>query len=339
MIEVNNLHYRDGKNNILTIPKKGNVMDICATFNETYICCRVHVLKSVQNCPYECTYCFLQNYLNNGITKSVEDIETLMKEVKNNITAEPLRMFRVGTWELGDSLALEYQTGQAAALIKEFADLDNAVLELKTKSDCIDAILDIDHKGKTVISWSLNTEYVIENEEHKTASLDKRLDAMRKAAEAGYLTGLHFDPMILHDGWEEGYSTLIRRVFEAVTPDRIAWISMGSLRFNPEMKKKIENNYPDSKITCPEMVIGNDAKMRYVKPLRVQMYRHAYNELKKYVLPDNLVYLCMERWDVWEKVFGSRPDSVGHLDHLFAASLHNRYGLGCKPDLKQYEKI
>jgi spore photoproduct lyase len=338
-MQANNLNYRDGKNNILAIPKKGRVMDTCATFNEKYICCRVHVIKSVQNCPFECSYCFLQNYLNDGTTKTVEDIDTLMNEVKNNISAEPDRMFRIGTWELGDSLALENKTGQAAALIKEFSKLDNAVLELKTKSDCVDSILGIDHKGRTVVSWSLNTEYVTKNEEHKTASMAQRIEAMRKVADAGYLIGLHFDPMILHDGWEEGYSMLISKVFEFLAPDHIAWISMGSLRFNPEMKKKIENNYPDSRITCPEMVVGNDAKMRYVKPLRVRMYKHLYNELKKHLLPANIVYLCMERWDVWEKVFDSRPDSIGHLDYLFAKSLYDRYGLGCEPDLKQYEQI
>jgi spore photoproduct lyase len=87
------------------------------------------------------------------------------------------------------------------------------------------------------------------------------------------------------------------------------------------------------------MVIGNDAKMRYVKPLRVSMYKHLYEELKKHISPLNLVYLCMERWDVWEKVFGSCPDSVGHLDYIFAKSLYDRYGLGPEPDLKQYEKI
>ena len=338
-MEDNYLNYRDGKNNIMAIPKKGNVMDTCATFNEKYICCRVHVLKSVHNCPFECSYCFLQNYLNSGITKAVDDINTLMHEVKSKTGVQPDRMFRIGTWELGDSLAHETKTGQAAALIKEFSELDNAVLELKTKSDCVDSILGLNHKGKTVISWSLNTEYVIENEEHKTASLDKRLNAMRKVSEAGYMTGLHFDPMILHDDWEKGYTSLVEKVFNSCTPDRIAWISIGSLRFNPEMKKKIENNYPESKITCPEMVIGNDAKMRYVKPLRVSMYKHLYKELKKHISPDNLVYLCMERWDVWEKVFGSCPDSIGHLDYIFAKSLYDRYGLGPEPELNQYEEI
>lgn len=314
-------------------------MDTCATFNEEYICCRVTVLKSVQNCPFECSYCFLQNYLNDGITKTIEDIGTLMNEVKAKTLSETWRLIRIGTWELGDSLALENKTGQAAALIGEFSELDNAVLELKTKSDCVDPILSIDHKGKTVVSWSLNTDHVIETEEHGTAPLERRLEAMYKVVKAGYLTGLHFDPMVLHEGWESGYKLLVKKVFDTISPERVAWISIGSLRFNPEMKKKIENNYPDNRLTCEEMVLGNDAKMRYVKPLRVNMYRSLYNELQKYITTDNLVYLCMERWDVWDKVFGYHPESIGELDYIIAKSLYDRYGMGnVPPDKDMYEK-
>lgn len=330
------LNFKEGKKEVTAVPKKGEAMGDCATFNEKYICCRVNVLRSIHNCPFECTYCFLQNYLNDGMTKVVSDIGALMSEVRSKITAEPGRLFRIGTWELGDSLALEAGTGQAASLIKQFSRLGNAVLELKTKSDCVDNILRVEHKGKTVVSWSLNTEYVTVNEELGTAPLKRRLEAMCKAADSGYLIGLHFDPMILHDGWERGYGTLVKRVFETVPPERVAWISIGSLRFNPEMKKKIENNYPESRLTCAEMVIGDDAKMRYVKPVRVEMYRTLYGELKKYISKENIVYLCMERWDVWDKVFGYHPESIGHLDYLFARSLYERYGLGETPKREDY---
>lgn len=332
-------HYRDGKDIVRAIPKKGKAMGTCATFNRKYICCHVQVLSSVHNCPFECSYCFLQNYLNDGITKSVDDIDALMDEVRLKLDGEPRRLFRIGTWELGDSLALEYKTGQAARLVREFAGLDNAVLELKTKSGCVDTLPDIEHNGRTVVSWSLNTDHVIETEEHGTAVLNDRLDAMHRVANAGYPVGLHFDPMIIHDGWEDAYRSLVSRVFEAVGPERVAWISIGSLRFNPEMKKKIENNYPGSRLTAAEMVAGDDAKMRYVKPLRVSMYKHLYSELRKHVRKDNLIYFCMERRDVWDKVFGYHPDSYIHLDYLFAKSLHERYGLlNEEPQRDQYEK-
>ncbi|UCF87296.1 MAG: hypothetical protein JSV71_00885 [Nitrospiraceae bacterium] len=333
------LNYRDGKAEVELIPKKGEAMGRCATFNRKYICCSVQVLKSIHNCPFECSYCFLQNYLNDGITKIVDDNKGLTEEVREKTRGEPWKLFRIGTWELGDSLALEGERGQAARLIEGFALLENAVLELKTKSASVDTLLSLYHNGNTVVSWSLNTEYIIETEEHGTSSLDERLQAMKKVVKAGYIIGLHFDPMILYPGWEEGYKKLVKQVFNAVTPDRVAWISIGSLRFNHEMKKKIENNYPENRLTCAEMVLGDDLKMRYVKPLRITMYKHLYSLLSEYVNADNLQYLCMERWDVWERVFGYCPDSVGHLDYLFARSLYERYGLGSElPQRELYEK-
>jgi spore photoproduct lyase len=296
----------------------------------------VKVLGSVSNCPVDCSCCYLQKYLNEGPIKVVDDIDALMREVRSNIEREPHRLFRIGTWELGDSLALEEKSGQAAGLIRGFSELENAILELKTKSDSVDTILDIDHRQRTVVSWSLNTEYVIDHEEHGTATLERRIEAMSRVADAGYLVGAHFDPMILHDGWEDGYKRLLSMVFEAVPPERFAWISMGSLRFNPEMKKMMENNFPESRLTSAEMVPGDDNKVRYVKPLRIGMYKHLYNELRRYTGPECLIYLCMERWDVWDRVMGFCPDSPEHLDYLFAESLYKRYGLTAEPPLRKF---
>jgi spore photoproduct lyase len=56
------------------------------------------------------------------------------------------------------------------------------VLELKTKSVNIGGLLDLDHRRKTILAWSLNTERVIRDEERGTASLDARLRAAAAAA-------------------------------------------------------------------------------------------------------------------------------------------------------------
>ena len=307
-------HYRDGKGKITEVPKLGETMDTCATISDKYICCNVKVLKSVANCPFDCSYCFLQNYLNDGRTKVINDIPAIMKEVIEKCEAQPWRLFRIGTWELGDSLALESQTGHAAALIKEFATLPNAILELKTKSDEVDSILPIDHQLKTVVSWSLNSRTIIDTEEHKTANLENRLDALKKVADAGYLVGAHFDPMIRHDGWKEEYEEVVKGIFEAAPPEQFAWISIGSLRFNAEMQGKMKNNFPGNKLLYNEMVKGDDGKLRYVKPHRVEMYQHLMDCLK--VRWRQPVYLFMH----------GTLGYVGEINGL-SAKKHRRSGL------------
>lgn len=313
------------KKSIYLSAKRGAVMRPCASLSSEYLCCNVQVLETVSNCPFECSYCFLQNYLNDGRMKVIGDTGAVLQEVREKIKAEPRRFFRIGTWELGDSLALEPFTGAASELVEAFASLPNAVLELKTKSSSVEGLLDLRHGGRTVIAWSLNPQAVIQSEEHGTADLDSRLQAMGKVAEAGYLIAAHFDPMIVHPGWEQGYADLARRVFQAVPAERIAWISIGSLRFNPEMKKTIEDHFPDSRITASEMIPGPDGKVRYVKPLRLALYGLLYDAIRRYGPKDGLVYLCMERWDVWKRVFGDHPQSIGHLDYRITESLYMRY--------------
>ena len=162
--QVKNTHYRDGKKHLVLTEKKGDSLDTCATISDKYLCCNVKVLKSVSNCPFDCSYCFLQNYLNDPALQSVADIDGLISDVHEKLEAQPWRFFRIGTWELGDSLALEYETGQAKALVERFSKLSNAVLELKTKSDCVDTLLDCDHQLKTVVSWSMNTAEMIKRD-------------------------------------------------------------------------------------------------------------------------------------------------------------------------------
>ena len=324
-LDVKIPNYRDGKNVLSMVDKKGQKLDTCASKYKDYICCNVKVLKSVSNCPFDCTYCFLQNYLTDGTTTVVKDIDALMTEVHAKLESQPWRFFRIGTWELGDSLALESKTGQAAELVKAFSSLSNVVLELKTKSDDVESLLGLDHGGKTVVSWSLNTDFIIRTEEHKTASLDRRLAAIKKVADAGYLIGLHFDPMIWHEDWKEGYEDLVSQLFQQVSIDQVAWVSIGSLRFNPEQKRKMENNFPGSSMLNIEMVAGDDNKVRYIKPLRLEMYQFLYSLLKGHGIDETVLYFCMERWDVWETVFGYSPSSIGELDFIFAQSMATRF--------------
>jgi spore photoproduct lyase len=104
------------------------------------------------------------------------------------------------------------------------------------------------------------------------------------------------------------------------------------------MKRIIENNYPDSKLTYKEMVAGDDNKIRYVKPIRLKMYRLLYNTLKSVAKDKSFIYFCMERWDIWTKIMGQCPDSIAHLDYLFAKSLYERYKLtDTLPERKLYE--
>ena len=313
------------KRDILLTEKQGHTVKQCPGTDRTYRCCNYHVINQTSNCPIDCTYCILQFYLNNPVTTVYANTEKLLAEVKDKIATQPNRFFRIGTGELSDSLAFDSSSEYSKDVVEYFAELPNVLLELKTKSNRIENLLDLDHKGHTVISWSVNPQIIIDAEEHKAASLNERLDAMRQVQERGYKIGFHFDPLLFHEEWKQSYPDLIRQLLEVVDPKNVAWISIGSLRFPPEMKEKVLEKFPKSKIMFAELIRGMDGKMRYPKPLRQEMYRTVYNSLRYYGGDDLFIYFCMESAEIWERVMGWSPESNEHLDHLFATSLYNQF--------------
>ncbi len=313
------------KRDILLTEKQGHTVKQCPGTDRTYRCCNYHVINQTSNCPIDCTYCILQFYLNNPVTTVYANTEKLLTEVKDKIATQPNRFFRIGTGELSDSLAFDSSSEYSRDVVSYFAALDNVLLELKTKSNRIENLLDLDHKGHTVVSWSVNPQVIIDAEEHKAASLNERLEAMRQVQARGYKVGLHFDPLLYHAEWKQSYPALIRQIFEVIDPKNVAWISIGSLRFPPEMKEKVLEKFPKSKLMFAELIRGMDGKMRYPKPLRLEMYRTVYNALRSYGSKDLFIYFCMESAEIWERTMGWSPQSNEHLDHLFASSLYRQF--------------
>ena len=178
------------------------------------------------------------------------------------------------------------------------------------------AILALDHRGKTVISWSLNPQQVIQQEEHGAAALGARLEAARLCADAGYPLGFHFDPLISYPGWEEDYHGVVDLLFEKIAPSHVIWVSLGGLRLPPALKQVAQKRFPFSRIFSGELVPGEDGKLRYLKPLRVRLYRRMVEWLRAYD-EQLFIYLCMERRDVWLEVFGNTPGSTEGLNRSF----------------------
>ncbi|NQV16126.1 hypothetical protein HQ531_11760 [bacterium] len=313
------------KREILLTEKQGHTVKQCPGTDRTYRCCNYHVINQTSNCPIDCTYCILQFYLNNPVTTVYANTDKLLDEVREKVAGQPNRFFRIGTGELSDSLAFDSSSEFSRDIVQAFAEMDNVLLELKTKSNRVENLLNLDHKGHTVISWSVNPQVIIDSEEHKAASLDERLEAMRKVQAAGYKIGFHFDPLLYHKDWEVNYPELIHKLFEVVDPANVAWISIGSLRFPPEMKDKVLEKFPKSKIMFAELIRGMDGKMRYPKPLRLEMYRTVYKALREIGSDKLFIYFCMESEEIWKRVMGWSPEHNEHLDFLFADSLYRQF--------------
>ena len=244
-------------------------------------------------------------------------------EIKSLSHLNPERILRIGTGELTDSLALDPITGLSEKIIDQLPEFPNVLLELKSKTDHINHLLNAS-PNRVVLSWSVNPQNLVKTDEKKSSSLRSRLFAARKAVDNGFLIGLHFDPIIYQSEGQESYSNLIKQIPVYVNPSHIAWISLGTFRFPPQLKPVIQERFPQNRIMIGEQVTGLDGKIRYIKPLRLKIYKDIVKTLRQQ-LGDVFIYFCMESQDVWEKILGFSPDCSLDIDLAFAENLYKKF--------------
>ena len=305
-----------GEKTLLITENKGSFLKKCPG-TKRMICCNYYFLNFATNCPLDCSYCIMQEYLcNNPVLKIFSNVEDMLSETESFLEANRNKYFRIGTGELTDSLALDNITGFSKIIVPFFASKQNVILELKTKTDCIENLMYLDHGGKTVIAWSLNPQKIIDGEELYSASLEQRMESAARCQGKGYKIAFHFDPIILYEGWETDYNGIVKKIFNAIDSKSILWISLGGLRFSPQLKPIISERFAQNNILYGEMVLCPDNKMRYFKPMRVDAFKKMVDYIKKYD-NDIPIYLCMEDQDVWKKVFGAIPNGIRNLNNIF----------------------
>ena len=277
------------------------------------VCCNYFVVNFASNCPMDCGYCYLQEYLaENPALKVFSNVDDLLNQAAELFSKHRGFFFRIGTGEITDSLALDPYIGFAREVIPFFAEQPNVLLELKTKSDSVDGLLNLDPKDRVVVSWSMNPQRVIDSDEHGTASLEERLRAARRCQEAGYRLGFHFDPIIDYPCWEKDYLEMLDRMFATIDWRRISWLSMGVLRTTPALRRTMRDRFPRTRLVTGEQVLCPDGKLRYFQPLRIQIYRKMLGWIR-HAAPTVKVYLCMESKEVWQQVFGYAPSCEKEL--------------------------
>ena len=333
--QANRFSFTEGKRILAVTKQEGEMVKPCPGTLPPYICCQYTVINQTTQCPMDCAYCILQAYLKNPFITIYTNLADIFQSIDKLLEIQPWRFFRFGTGELSDSLALDSLTSLSRDYAKFFSTKRNTLIEFKTKTDSIELLLDSPTKN-VVVSWSLNPQIVADREEALSANIKDRLKAARKCQDKGFLIGFHFDPILWVPDWESLYHELIQELFSWVDGSGIVWISMGSLRYPPILKEIVQERFPRSKIVYEEMIRGLDGKMRYPRPLRVEMYKKIYGWLKEKA-PDLFIYFCMESPVVWDQVMGTHPNSNNELDFWFARSLRERFP-SLNMDTPQYER-
>ncbi len=252
------------------------------------VACGLHIVNLGSGCAFDCSYCYLQGFINApGIVLpgNIDDFFEEFKKYRQDI--------RIGSGEYSDSLVFDHITEYSPKIVEFFRGYPRSQFEFKTKSVNIDNLFKVKAAANIVIAWSINTSRITNSIEHFTASFDERIAAAVKCAQAGYSVGFHFDPIFQYEGAEKEYKRIIDTIYKNISPKSIAWLSLGTLRMTNSLRKAIENRFPDNTILDEEMILGHDQKIRYDHRTRSTIYQNMTKWIRQHH-SDVKLYLCME---------------------------------------------
>jgi len=317
--QMSSSEFNRSKRLLYVKPFAGHFFKRCpgATQKKALTCCNYFVLNLGQQCNFNCSYCYLQSYLNAPTLQIYSNLDQAIEELNDMAHQFPDHPFRVGTGEVIDSLSLDPLTLYSRELIKFFAKYPKWTLEFKTKSNLVDQFLDVPHAQNVVVSWSINPAYVIDREEHGTARLQERLAAAEKCRDRGFPVAFHLDPLIYFPQWQEHYAGLVKEITTRFTPAQTHVVSLGSLRFQPEQRHLMRERFGmTSLVAGAETFQSEGGKMRYDSKLREQMFRFVKQEFIRHD-PNWRIFFCMETPETWISSFQATPLEVPGLKTLF----------------------
>ncbi len=314
--ELTSNEFSESKKQVFLTRFKGQFFKKCPGFHKGLACCNYYVLNLGFQCDMDCSYCYLQSFINSNYLTVYTNIDDALNELESltNLKDKPLR---VGTGEVIDSLSLDPITLYSKTLIEFFKSYPLWKLEFKTKSNFVDQFLDSDHAGNVIVSWSINPPQVIESEEHGTASFDERIQAALKCYQKGFQISFHIDPMVWHPDWQKSYSHLVDTICAHFKPEDVPYLSVGALRFQPGQKNIMRERFAmDSMVNRAETFSGADGKLRYDLKLRTEMFNFIISRFK-YHNPLWKIFMCMETPETWVDTFGHSPHHEKPLKSLF----------------------
>lgn len=235
-------------------------------------------MNLAEGCPAHCQYCYLAGSLSGPPV--VRTYANLPKMLAHTATYEgtypPNRtwqtasstdgVLRPTTFEVScytDALGIEHLTGSLAECIRYYGTREmgrrgHGQLRFVTKYDQVESLLNLPHNGQTRARVSLNADIVARRLEGGTASVEARLQGIRKLAlptelgGGGYPIGLVIAPIMPIPDWREHYTVLLDRIAQLIDFPCDMNAEFISHRFTPGSKDVLLRWYPNTSLEMDE---------------------------------------------------------------------------------------
>ncbi len=255
-------------------------------------------LTPVEGCPLDCSYCYLQDYLDRPLVQFFVNQTEMPDHIRGfleNPPEEPPHFFSLG--ELSDGLFLEPITHSVPKVWDVFRD-SRAKLEVRTKSHHVHGLENtLEPHPNGVFTWTLSPEGLDQRHEMLTAPLEDRLTALKHMNRNGFRVAVRIDPILLEDNWFERYAGLVEKVDKYISLDDLTFLLLGVFRFPKGFDRTMERRFSNRNFLRDEFAEGPDDKLRYARFRRTNVYRRLSSVIRDYGGDPTL---CMEPEYVWE---------------------------------------
>jgi spore photoproduct lyase len=160
-----------------------------------------------------------------------------------------------------DPIPVEPYTHSLEKAITYFGENDNARFRFVTKYNDVDSLINLKHNNHTEVRFSINTATIINEYEHFTASVDKRIEASKKMAEAGYPIGFIVAPVFVYPNWKEEYHDLLVQLSKKLPKDLKFPVTFEiiSHRYTTAAKNIILQVFPETNLP----MVNEERKYKY----------------------------------------------------------------------------
>lgn len=279
-----NFRLQKNKMSLILAKKQGNFLQPIPSpygigFSKNYY------FSHLYNCPFDCSYCYLQGSFRSANLVFFLNLEDFQKEIEKK--AEESSCFFSGYD--ADSLAMEGLTQFASTFLPFFAKHPKAYLELRTKSIQILSLQKHPPIPNVIVAYTLSPSETLAQVEPRTPPLSLRLQAMQKLQQLGWQIGIRLDPLLQQKNFISRYQLFLSEVFSYVDPQKIHSVTVGTFRLPKPFYENMKKIGASLALLAPLKDKGKE--MGYDPCLEQNLKQSIAKQLKNYLPSEKVFYI------------------------------------------------
>ena len=240
------------------------------------------------NCIYDCRYCFLQGMYRSANYVLFVNYDDFKSQIEKSIRSYDGNSIYYSGYDC-DSLAFEPVSYFCDYFLRVFEKNPSGILEIRTKSTQIRALLERPPIPNCIIAMSFSPQKSALQYEHKVPSIQKRIQALEKLQEKGWKIAIRFEPVIFENRLLENYKVLFEQIFDSLNVNQLHSVSLGEFRMPKTYYKSVVKLYPDEELFARETKVEDG--MISLKDTGTDSLRNLEDMLQTYVSHEKY-YFC-----------------------------------------------